>query len=243
MQCAVHGLATAPDGRCVVCRREERARQTRGHRSLGAVLVAGAAMLCVLAIAPRLIRRDAAVSVVQPARVAEELVASADTVQTIVPGTDTAQPMHASPSRESVLSLTQAGSLGAAVPQPSGPAPPKTSPPAAPSAAPPSGEQIQAALRGVPIVMFSTSWCPTCARARSFLQANGIPYAERDIDHDNAALQELKHRSGDTLIPTFDIDGKMLRSGFDPSAIASTLAASVERRLGVSGIRVRFAER
>jgi hypothetical protein len=35
----------------------------------------------------------------------------------------------------------------------------------------------------------------------------------------------------------------MLRSGFDPSAIASTLAASVERRLGVSGKRVRFAER
>ena len=86
-------------------------------------------------------------------------------------------------------------------------------------------------------------WFTTCARARSFFQANGIRYAERDIDHDNAALDELKRRSGDTLIPTLDIDGKLLRSGFDPSAIASTLAASVEKRLGVTGIHVRFAER
>jgi len=87
--------------------------------------------------------------------------------------------------------------------------------------------------------MFSTSWCPTCARARSFLQANGIRYTERDIDHDEAALEELKRRSGNTLIPTLDIDGKMLRPGFDSNAVASTLAASVERRLGVKGISVR----
>jgi glutaredoxin 3 len=203
--------------------------------------VIGLAMLCVLTFAARLVRREAAVQVVEPAG-AQEMAPSVDTPQTVVRRSDMAS-TNASPPREPVLSLTSTGSFGAALPQPSGPVRPKASPPATASAAPPSGEQIQAALRGVPIVMFTTSWCPTCARARSFFQANGIRYAERDIDHDNAALDELKRRSGATLIPTLDIDGKLLRSGFDPSAIASTLAASVEKRLGVTGIHVRFAER
>jgi hypothetical protein len=45
MQCAHHGLATAPDGRCVLCRREERTvqRARYGHdpaRTIAMLLVA-----------------------------------------------------------------------------------------------------------------------------------------------------------------------------------------------------------
>jgi glutaredoxin len=139
----------------------------------------------------------------------------------LAPSTPSTEPRIAAPSTSSGLAPIRASASAARPP------------------VPPSTEQVQTALQSVPIVMFSTSWCPTCARARSFLQANGIRYTERDIDHDEAALEELKRRSGNTLIPTFDIDGTMLRSGFDSNAIASTLAASVERRLGVKGISVR----
>jgi glutaredoxin len=104
----------------------------------------------------------------------------------------------------------------------------------------PSSAEIQTAVEATPITMFSTSWCPTCARARAFLRANGLRYAERDIDHDQFALEELRRRSGDTKIPTFDIDGKMLSPGLDQRAFVNALVASVERRLGVTGIRVQF---
>jgi glutaredoxin len=116
-------------------------------------------------------------------------------------------------------------------------------PPATTAGAPkrfPTTAEIQAAMRATPITMFSTSWCPTCARARVFLQTNDLRYTERDIDHDEMALQELRRRSGDTKIPTFEIDGKMLTPGLDQTALVNALVAGVERRLGVTGIRVQF---
>ncbi len=245
MLCPAHGLATGPDGRCVICRRENRRGPGVRGRWLAAVLVVGLAVVGGVAIAARVVRREPATAAAPV--VADELTPVGDTEPTIVQRTDTQRidtppTAHATPPRDFGTLPTAAGSLGSAVPQASGLARPNALP-AAPLSSAPSGEQIQAALRGVPIVMFSTSWCPTCAKARSFLQANNIRYTERDIDHDQPALEELKRRSGDTLIPTFEIDGRMLRSGFDQSAITSTLAATLERRLGVTGIRVEFAHR
>jgi len=104
----------------------------------------------------------------------------------------------------------------------------------------PTPVEIQAAVQATPITMFSTSWCPTCARARVFLQTNGLRYTERDIDHDEVALQELRRRSGESKIPTFEIDGKMLAPGLNQTAFVNALVASIERRLGVTGIRVQF---
>jgi glutaredoxin len=239
MLCAAHGLATGPDGRCIICRREATARPGARRRSLAAILAVALVVLGGVAIAARVNRHEPVAAVAPPA-VAEEPTTGIETEPVVVQHTDTPPPAHATPPRDLVAFARPTGSFGNAAPPPSGVASSKTSPSAQASSVPPSREQIQSALRGVPIVMFSTSWCPSCARARSFLQANGITYRERDIDHDQAALDELKRRSGDTLIPTMEIDGRMLRSGFDQSAITSTLAASLERRLGVTGIHVQF---
>ena len=86
--------------------------------------------------------------------------------------------------------------------------------------------------------MFSTSWCPVCARARQFFHANGLKFEDRDVDADPQASAELKRRSGGKAIPLIDIDGQQLRPGFSEQATMQAVAASVERRLGVSGIRL-----
>jgi glutaredoxin len=112
-------------------------------------------------------------------------------------------------------------------------------PPAAPPSPPkPSSAEIQAALRATRVVMFGTSWCPHCTRARDFLSANGLSFEERDIDRDERAKAELKRLTGKSGVPAFLVDGNLVGPGFDKRRLMHALVASVEKRLGVRGLRV-----
>jgi glutaredoxin 3 len=86
--------------------------------------------------------------------------------------------------------------------------------------------------------MFSTSWCPACKQARAFFRDNAVPVQERDIDHDDAARDELKRRTGKSQIPTLVIDGDQLAPGFSTERVMAAMRASVERRLGVHGLQL-----
>jgi glutaredoxin 3 len=46
------------------------------------------------------------------------------------------------------------------------------------------------------IVMYATSWCPYCARARRLLQSKGAQFEEIDIDEQPEARAEMITRSG-----------------------------------------------
>jgi glutaredoxin len=89
--------------------------------------------------------------------------------------------------------------------------------------------------------MFATSWCSHCTRARGFLDANGLRREERDVDHDPRARAELKRLTGEASVPVFLVDGELVK-GFSEKGMTRVLVASVEKRLGVRGIRVRTAE-
>jgi glutaredoxin len=86
--------------------------------------------------------------------------------------------------------------------------------------------------------MFSTTWCPHCNRARQFFQANGLRVVDRDVDSDASANAELKRRIGRSAIPLIEIDGQQLPPGFSEQATLQAVAASVQRRLGVSSVRL-----
>jgi glutaredoxin 3 len=101
----------------------------------------------------------------------------------------------------------------------------------------PTSEEVQAAYHATPVLMFSTNWCPVCARARQFFNANGLKFEDRDVDADPQASAELKRRSGGKAIPLIDIDGQQLRPGFSERATMQAVVASVERRLGITGVR------
>jgi glutaredoxin len=87
--------------------------------------------------------------------------------------------------------------------------------------------------------MFSTDWCTVCQRARTFMDANGLRYSERDIDRDANAREELKRLTGKASIPTIEVDGQLLAPGFSEQKIMAAVAASTKRRLGVEAIDVR----
>jgi len=61
------------------------------------------------------------------------------------------------------------------------------------------------------VVMYCTSWCPDCRRARQWLKDNQIPYREVDITQNRAAAAQVrKWANGFETTPTFDIDGTII---------------------------------
>jgi glutaredoxin len=70
----------------------------------------------------------------------------------------------------------------------------------------PPPEQIELPHGG--IVMYCTSWCPACRRARAWFNARNLNYIEIDIDNNPAASAQVKKwNNGNRSTPTFDIDG------------------------------------
>jgi len=61
------------------------------------------------------------------------------------------------------------------------------------------------------VVMYCTSWCPDCKKARVWLQEHSIPYTEVNItDVPGASDQLRKWTGGNLTTPTFDIDGEII---------------------------------
>lgn len=68
-----------------------------------------------------------------------------------------------------------------------------------------------AALPHGGIVMYCSSWCPDCKRARAWLKEHNLPYTEVDIyANDDAAAQVKQWANGNMTTPTFDIDGTII---------------------------------
>ena len=51
------------------------------------------------------------------------------------------------------------------------------------------------------VLMYTTSWCPYCARARSLLEEKGFSVAEIDVDAVPGARAEMQHKSGCSTVP------------------------------------------
>lgn len=58
------------------------------------------------------------------------------------------------------------------------------------------------------VTVYSTAWCRDCRAAKQFLDSNGIPYSEIDVDANPAASAELVRRVGKRAIPQLVIDGE-----------------------------------
>ena len=61
------------------------------------------------------------------------------------------------------------------------------------------------------VVLYCTSWCPGCRRARLYLQEHEIPFIEINITRDREAAARVRGwTNGSETTPTFDIRGKII---------------------------------
>ena len=64
-------------------------------------------------------------------------------------------------------------------------------------------------MREEKIIVYTTSWCPDCHRAKAWLRDQGIPFEEIDIEQNPAAARVvMDHNGGRRRVPTFVIGGR-----------------------------------
>jgi glutaredoxin 3 len=52
-----------------------------------------------------------------------------------------------------------------------------------------------------PVVMYTTSWCPYCERARKLLGAKNVAIQEIDVESAPEKRAEMRNRSGRSSVP------------------------------------------
>lgn len=85
-------------------------------------------------------------------------------------------------------------------------------------------------LRDVSIIMYVTSWCPYCKKARDFIGAlPGVRFVEYDIESSKARNAEMLAKSGGSKgVPLIDVEGTIIR-GYNPSAISAAVSSAQKR--------------
>lgn len=82
-----------------------------------------------------------------------------------------------------------------------------------------------------PITMYTTTWCPDCRRAKSFLRERGIVFREVNIEHDASAediVVEANH--GKRKVPTFAVGKRLFAcSPFSAAQLAAELGVAPDR--------------
>jgi len=51
------------------------------------------------------------------------------------------------------------------------------------------------------VVMYTTSWCPYCDRARKLLARKNVAFSEIDVESAAEKRAEMRNRSGRTSVP------------------------------------------
>ncbi len=73
------------------------------------------------------------------------------------------------------------------------------------------------AMSGGKVVLYATSWCGYCAKARKLLSDNNIPYIEYDIEKSDEGRRQYESLKGNG-VPVLQINGKVIY-GYNPSKI------------------------
>jgi glutaredoxin len=250
MRCAKHGLACGPDGSCILCRRAS--VPAAGPRALGptarTALVLG--VLCVAATAAGAYRvrsqrlaLDAAFSTAnapsEPLRAelpAEATAATRD--QASAPASLAAPPSD--PGHDEQLRRLRALAAGGSAPAANmRPEPAKAQAAAASDVAQSTASAAEAPTRSAPpstapprdvhVVIYTTSWCSVCRRAKQWMVANGVSYEEHDVETSDESARRMRIINPRGSVPTFDVEGQV-EIGFSPGGLLATMQRAEARR-------------
>lgn len=78
------------------------------------------------------------------------------------------------------------------------------------------------------VLMYTTSWCGMCQKARDFFDKHEIPYTEHDVEADREAYQDYRALGG-RGVPLIFI-GQTRIEGFDEAEIRKALSERVQVR-------------
>ena len=69
------------------------------------------------------------------------------------------------------------------------------------------------------VLLYTTSWCPFCQRAKMLLKKKGVEWSELDIEADPAHRQAMIEASGRNTVPQVFIHGTHVGGSDDLSEL------------------------
>jgi len=82
------------------------------------------------------------------------------------------------------------------------------------------------------VEMYTTMWCPYCARARALFERKGVTYTEIDLMEEPGRRSEMvKRANGKTTVPQIFIDGDHI--GGSDELVALDRAGKLDPKLGL----------
>jgi len=93
--------------------------------------------------------------------------------------------------------------------------------------------KAQAAKKFPQIVLYSVSWCPHCRETKEYFTRNDIPFTNRDVEVDTAAMEELTLKYNSTGVPLIVIgSGKdeVVVKGFTPELFQQSLKKAQSKK-------------
>ena len=83
------------------------------------------------------------------------------------------------------------------------------------------------------VELYTTMWCPFCARARALLERKGVAYTNIDLDEEPNRRDEMIRRSGGRrTVPQIFINGEHI-GGCD-DIMALDRAGGLDPKLGIA---------
>lgn len=70
------------------------------------------------------------------------------------------------------------------------------------------------------ITVYTTNTCPYCTMLKNFLNTQGLPYKEVNVQMDQVAANKLVQTTGQLGVPQTEINGQWVL-GLDPETIMS----------------------
>lgn len=213
-RCEEHGLACGPDGRCVLCRRTS-VPQPEGSLSLP--LPPGVPDGATRTFTQRVLSWP-------PALKLPGIASAANALRRTWPGT-TLPPQSSESPPGAAPARAESGPIPTGAPE-SSKRPTMRSGPAA--------LRVALSLPPIPgsgfvVTFYSLSTCTVCRAARDYLQQHGIPFNERDVQHDSAAAADALKLNPRRSVPTFDFGRGEVVVGFTPAELEAALARMITR--------------
>jgi len=69
------------------------------------------------------------------------------------------------------------------------------------------------------IVLYTTTWCPYCVRAKRSLERKGATWTESNVEEVAGAREEMEARSGRMTVPQIFIDDRHIGGSDDLHAL------------------------
>lgn len=80
------------------------------------------------------------------------------------------------------------------------------------------------------IIMYTTTWCPDCFRAKRFLEEHDIAFQEINIEETEGSAEFVRAANGGKYrVPTFDVGGHTFHcSPYDPQKLKRELGLTAD---------------